>query len=50
MKEDAVLTSSRLHSLVLSIGASNAEPCPRCPPPGIFFLILVSFSLPFPLH
>lgn len=43
MKEDAVLTSSRLHSLVLSIGASKAQPssrCPHCRPLGIFFLLL----------
>jgi hypothetical protein len=41
MREDAVLTSSRLHSSTLSIGASNAEPtslCPHCRPLLIFFL------------
>jgi hypothetical protein len=40
MKEDAVLTSSQLHFLVLSIGASNAEPssrCPHCRPLRYFF-------------
>ena len=48
MKEDAVLTSSRLHSLVLSFGASQAQPssrCPHCRPLGIFFPFTLSLSL-----